>query len=88
MATPVSPYFDIPRFYYFASKNVFTGSKGQVFNYKITPADTLKVQIWHGWLCSDLAEMEQEQEFPMEQAGYDAMIQWLEAQYQQEQKTE
>ena len=47
-AKPVSKYFDIPRFYYFESKNVFTGSRDQTFNYKITPGENLKVQIWHG----------------------------------------
>ncbi len=82
-AVSASKYFDIPKFYYFQSKNSFTGSRDNHFSYKITPGDCLKVQVWHGWLCSDKAEIEQEQEFPMEQAGFDAMIAWLDAQYEQ-----
>ncbi|MBQ8725200.1 MAG: hypothetical protein IJY74_05985, partial [Oscillospiraceae bacterium] len=77
-AEPVSKVFDIPRLYYFQSKNVFTGSKNNTFNYKISPAENLKVQIWHGLICSDKAEIEAEQEFPMDQDGFDVMIKWLE----------
>ncbi len=83
-ATPVSKYFDIPKFYYFQSKNVFTGSKDQTFNYKIIPGEMLKVQIWHGLVCSDKAEIETEQEFPMDQDGFDAMIKWLEDTWEKE----
>lgn len=80
-ATPVSKYFDIPRLYYFESKNVFTGSKNQTFNYKITPGETIKVQIWHGMICSEKAEIEIEKEFSLDQTGFDEMISWLEEQY-------
>ena len=83
-ATPVSSYFDIPKFYYFESKNVFTGSRDQTFNYKITPGEMLKVQIWHGLICSEKAEIEQEKEFPMEQSGFDEMINWLEERYEEQ----
>ncbi|MBQ8687072.1 MAG: hypothetical protein IJ512_00830 [Ruminococcus sp.] len=83
-ATPVSRYFDIPKLYYFQSKNVFTGSKNNTFNYKITPGETLKVQLWHGMFCSEKAEIEQEQEFSLDQPGFDEMIAWLEEQYEKE----
>lgn len=83
-AVRVSEYFDIPKFYYFQAKNIFTGSKDTTFNYKIIPGETLKVQIWHGMLCSEKAEIETEQEFPMEQAGFEEMIRWLEQQYDKE----
>lgn len=85
-ATPVSSYFDIPKFYYFQSKNIFTGSRNQIFNYKIIPGEMLKVQVWHGLLCSEKAEIELEQEFPMEQSGFDEMIHWLEQQYENDLK--
>ena len=84
MAAPVSKYFDIPRIYYFQSKNIFTGSKNNTFNYKITPGEKLKVQIWHGMLCSEKAEIEVEQEFPLDQEGFDAMIKWLEDMWEKE----
>lgn len=79
---PVSEYFDIPRLYYFESHNDFTGSKGQIFNYKIKSGDTLKIQIWHGMICSDKAEIENENEFPLDQSGFEDMIKWLEKQYE------
>ncbi len=85
-AEPVSKVFDIPRLYYFQSKNVFTGSKNNTFNYKISPGEMLKVQIWHGLICSDKAEIETEQEFPMDQDGFDAMIKWLEDMWEKEKK--
>lgn len=86
MAVPVSKIFDIPRLYYFESKNVYTGSKNQTFNFKITPGENLKVQIWHGMLCSDKAEMETTEEFSLTQEGFDAMIKWLEETFLNEQK--
>ncbi len=86
MAVPVSKIFDIPRLYYFESTNVYTGSKNQTFNFKITPGEKLKVQIWHGMICSDKAEIEITEEFPLTQEGYDAMIKWLEDTFLNEQK--
>ncbi|MEE5992910.1 MAG: hypothetical protein V3G42_06675 [Oscillospiraceae bacterium] len=69
--------FDIPRPFYFESGNYFTGSKGN-FNFKIVPKDeTLYVTFWHGFLCSDLAEMEGEQEFPLSEEGFQLMLEWL-----------
>lgn len=85
-AVPVSEHFPIPRLYYFQSKNVYTGSKEHTFNYKITPSDVLKVEIWHGMICSEKAEIEITQEFPFDQDGFDAMIKWLEEIWLGEQK--
>ena len=77
---PVSEIFDIPKFYYFESKNIYTGSKGN-FNYKIIPGETLVGQVWHGKLCSMKATIEQEQSFSMTQEGFDQLIAWLEQCY-------
>lgn len=72
--------FDIPRIYYFESKNTFTGSRKD-FNFKIVPDGELKVTVWHGFLCSDLAEMEAEASFPLSAEGHEKMLLWLEEQY-------
>lgn len=85
-ATPVSKYFDIPKLYYFESDNAFSGSRDQTFNYKITPGDKLKAQVWHGLICSEKANIEHEKDFPMEQSGYDEMIKWLEERYEEQLK--
>lgn len=81
MSTSASEIFDLRNFYFYKSGNTFTGSlKG--FNYKIEPSsDKLMAMTWHGKLCSELAEFENENEFPFTQEGFDEMIQWLEGLY-------
>lgn len=78
MSTSASEIFDLRNFYFYQSGNTFTGSLGN-FSYKITPeSDNLKAVTWHGMLCSDLAEIENEKNFPFTQEGFDEMIKWLE----------
>lgn len=72
--------FDIPRLYYFESRNTFTGSRKD-FNFKIVPDGALKVTTWHGFINSELAEMEAEAEFPLSQEGFAEMLVWLEGEY-------
>ncbi len=74
--------FDIPRIYYFESKNPFTGSRGN-FNFKVVPDGELKVTTWHGFLNSELAEIEHEASFPLTAEGHDEMLRWLEEMYQE-----
>lgn len=73
--------FDIPRLYYFQSGNVFTGSRGN-FNFRIDPAETMSVRTWQGFLCSDLAETEQENSFPITEEGFADMLTWMQEIYQ------
>ncbi len=74
--------FDIPRPFYFESGNTFTGSRDSL-NYKIVPKDNnFNVSVWHGFICSDLAEMEDSTEFPISEEGFQNMLQWLETHYQ------
>ena len=54
-------YFDLPTFYFFQEKNIWTGSLYTNFNYRITPKKSdekseLKVDVWYGKKCFDLAE--------------------------------
>ncbi len=72
--------FDIPRLYYFQSKNTFTGSRKD-FNFKIVPDGELKVTTWHGFISSELAEPEAESAFPISQEGHAEMLVWLEGEY-------
>jgi hypothetical protein len=72
--------FDIPKLYYFESRNTFTGSRGD-FNFKIVPSDTLQVTVWHGFLCSELAQVEAENHFPLTEDGFAEMLRWLEEAY-------
>lgn len=74
----VSEIFDIPQFAYFEFGNPFTGSRGSL-SFKITPRDQLTVQIWHSKLCSEKAEIEEQQEYPMNEEGFHALLRWLES---------
>lgn len=75
--TSASKVLDIPRYYYFSSGNDYSGSLGD-FTYKIKNGENLKVMTWHGRLCSEKAEIENEMEFERSESGFEAMIKWLE----------
>ena len=66
---PASEVYDVPQYSYFEFGKL---------SYKITPGEDFTVQIWHSRLCSDLAEMEEEQKFPMTKDGFHEMLRWLE----------
>ena len=40
---------------------------------------SMHAELWHGPLCYELSQMEQEQTFPMSEEGRLAMKAWLEA---------
>ena len=66
MGTSASEIFDLRNFYYYKCGNIFSGSLNN-FNYKIIPKENeLTVLIWHGMLCSELAEIEIEKNFPLD----------------------
>lgn len=74
--------FDVPGIYYFESKNIFSGSRGD-FNFRIVPEEgELCVTIWHGFICSDKAEIEAENRFPVTVEGHQQMLAWLEEMFQ------
>ena len=60
--TSVSKIFEIPKFYYFDSGNDYSGSLGD-FAYKVCTGEKLVCKTWHGRLCSEKAEIENQQEF-------------------------
>lgn len=71
--------FDIPAIYYFEAGNIFTGSK-ETLNFKIIPdKENLTIQIWHGFICSDLAEIEDTKTFLLSESGHHEMLDWLTA---------
>lgn len=73
--------FDIPRIFYFESGNIFTGSRGDL-NFRIVPdSGNLTVSVWHGFICSELAETEAAETFSLSEEGHTAMLAWLDTQY-------
>lgn len=84
MGTSASEIFDLRNFYYYKCGNIFSGSLNN-FNYKIIPKENeLTVLIWHGMLCSVLAEIEIEKNFPLDEDGFANMIKWLESEYKKQ----
>ena len=81
-ATSSSKLLDIPKYYYFSSGNDYSGSLGE-FSYKIKNGDSLKALTWHGKLCSDKAEIENEMDFEKSEKGFEDMIKWLEEKLEQ-----
>jgi len=83
--TSASEIFDLRNLYYYQSGNIFTGSLNG-FNYKIIPQkENITVQIWHGNLCSELAEIETEKTYPLDETGFKELITFLENEYKKEQ---
>lgn len=75
--------FDIPGFTYFAEKNNYTGSVGNIFNYKIVNGDVLTATAWMGKFCLDKTPEEDViavSEFERSPEGLEALKSWLEEQ--------
>jgi hypothetical protein len=72
-------YIDVPTFAYFDFGNTWTGSLLNDFNYRIVPKakdepPVLKVYIWYGVVCFDLAETVDEFEEEFSAEGYERVI--------------
>ena len=80
----------LPTLHTFAMNNTFTGSHGML-RFKITPkvtkkenskevdfdASSINAEIWHGPFCYEKSEIEQSRNFPMSEAGREAILAWL-----------
>ena len=79
----------LPTLHTFAMNNVFTGSCGTL-RFKITPnvimlnkkevnmdESSIRAELWHGQLCYECSEVEQEQTFPMSEEGRSSLQSWL-----------
>ena len=80
----------LPTLHTFAMKNPFTGSCGSL-RFKIVPKvemltpkevdmekSSIFAEFWHGPLCYEKSQMEQEATFPMSEEGRLALKTWLE----------
>ncbi|MDO5561135.1 MAG: hypothetical protein Q4F95_16275 [Oscillospiraceae bacterium] len=72
--------FDVPGFTYFKEKNIFSGSKNTVFNYKIWPGERFKVTVWQGKNCIDKTpeqDIIDTQEFEFTKEGLEELLMWI-----------
>lgn len=74
----------IPTLSHWQNKNIWSGSLG-AGNYYITPQEEvdgvptrLRVQVWGGKLCYELASPETEESFPLSEEGLAQLERWLE----------
>ena len=80
----------LPTLHTFAMNNVFTGSHGML-RFKITPnvvkkekskevdmdASSIDVEIWRGLFCYEKSEILNKRNFPMSEAGREAILAYL-----------
>ena len=88
MGSSASQYFEIPKFFVFGEKGIFTGSASEKdMNYKVVPNcpkegdKTLRAYVWSGRSCLDKAEDAEMKEFPLSEEGHREMLDWLESVY-------
>lgn len=80
--------FYMPNLATFLNDNSYLGSfHGLRFRVKPnlgkdeTPG-TLEALVWYGPLCLELSQVEAEASFPLDEAGYAAVLDWLDQQHQ------
>ena len=85
MGSSASKYFEIPKFFVFGEKGIFTGSAAEKdMNYKVVPNcpkegdKTLRAYIWSGRNCIDKSDNVEMREFPLSEDGHAEMLKWLE----------
>lgn len=72
-------YIDVPTFAYFDFGNTWTGSLLSDLNYRIEPRakddpPALKVSVWYGVVCFELAEIAEEFNEEFSADGYERVI--------------
>jgi hypothetical protein len=73
----------LPTLMFFENGNGYKGSSG-LLRFHIYPAEereegrAMAVAVWCGPFCEELAQRDDSREFPLNQAGLDALTAWLE----------
>ncbi len=72
----------IPNFGILKNKNPYTGSQGD-FNFNIIPEseeNILKCKVWYGILNCSKSKIAAEEDFPLDEEGYQKMKVWIQEQ--------
>lgn len=78
--------FKLPAFTYFKAKNIYTGSYGKTFNYKIWVDEDMTVKVWYGLTCFSKTPPESvvaEESFPLSAEGLEELKAWLFGKYEE-----
>lgn len=66
----------LPVLSHFRNGNFWSASLGRM-NFRVTPGeDTLTAEVWEGPWCYQLSRVEEQTEFPLDEAGLKAVAAW------------
>lgn len=85
----------IPELLYFKNRNDFTGSVNnpgrREFRYRLSPAAEkpengtekllIRAEVWFGPFCYEKSKMEASADFPMDESGRNAAVDWVAGEY-------
>lgn len=69
---------DIPEIAFFENKNVFTGSEGENFRYRLANSDgKLQVSVWYEDICFELSKDPESEFFALSNDALPSAVDWI-----------
>ena len=69
---------DIPEIAFFENKNVFTGSEGKNFRYRLANSDgKLQVSVWYEDICFELSKNPESEFFDLSNDALPSAVAWI-----------
>lgn len=69
---------DIPEIAFFENKNVFTGSDGKNFRYRLANSDgRLEVCVWYEDICFELCHDPESEDFELSNDALPSAVDWI-----------
>ena len=69
---------DIPEIAFFENKNVFTGSDGKNFRYRLANSDgKLEVSVWYEDICFELCHDPESETFGLSNDALPSAVDWI-----------
>jgi len=69
---------DIPEIAYFVNKNVFTGSDGKNFRYRLANSDgKLEAFVWYEDICFELCRDPESETFELSNDALPSAVDWI-----------
>ena len=69
---------DIPEIAFFENKNVFTGSDGKNFRYRLANSDgKLEVSVWYEDICFELCHDHESETFELSNDALPSAVDWI-----------
>ena len=69
---------DVPEIAFFENKNVFTGSEGENFRYRLANSDgKLQVSVWYEDICFELSKKPESEFFDLSNDALPSVVDWI-----------